>query len=99
MMDINCFCHARYCGAAVRPDQFMCYKHWILVPADLRRLIWRHYRNEIEKSPSAEYLEAVKKAQEAVQQKEFEACLQTHGSECGCWKRLKNAEVVQGQAL
>jgi len=79
----------------------MCYKHWTMVPADLRRLIWRHYRNgqEVDKSPSAEYLEVAKKAQDSVQKKEFEACLQSHGSECGCWSRPKHFEVAQGQLL
>ena len=74
----------------------MCYAHWTLVPADLRRLIWRHYRKgqEVDQKPSAEYLEAAKKAQESVQQREFEACLQNHGSECGCWSRAK-FEAVQ----
>lgn len=71
----------------------MCYPHWTMVPADLRRLIWRHYQ-EVDKKPSIEYLEAAKKAQESVQQREFEACLQNHGSECGCWSRAK-LEAVQ----
>lgn len=101
MMDTTHFCHARYCGKPVRPDLFMCYTHWTLVPADLRRLIWRHYRKgqEVDKNPSAEYLDVARKAQDAVQQKEFEACLQNHGSECGCWSRPKNFEVAQGQLL
>jgi len=100
MMDIH-LCHATYCGTPVRPDLFMCYKHWSMVPADLRRLIWRHYRvsQEVDKSPSAEYLAVAKKAQVAVQQREFEACLQNHGSECGCWKKVKYAEAAQGQLL
>lgn len=76
----------------------MCYKHWSLVPADLRRLVWRHYRKgqEVDKNPSQEYLEVTKKAQDAVEQREFQSCLQSHGSECGCWKRLKNYETAQG---
>jgi hypothetical protein len=80
---------------------FMCSRHWTLVPADLRRIIWRRYRNgqEIDKSPSIEYLEVTKKAQDAVQQKEFEACLQSHGGTCGCWSRPKNFEMVQERLL
>jgi len=83
----------------VRPDLFMCYKHWSMVPADLRRLIWRHYRKgqEVDKSPSTEYLEVAQRAQQAVQKREFEACLQNHGGQCGCWKRPK--EMIQGQLL
>lgn len=73
----------------------MCYRHWTMVPADLRRLIWRHYRNgqEVDKNPSAEYLEVARKAQDSVLKKEFEACLQNHGSECGCWSRQKDVEI------
>lgn len=79
----------------------MCFKHWSMVPADLRKLIWRHYRNgqEVDKNPSAEYLQVAKKAQDSVQKREFESCLQNHGSECGCWSRPKNFEVVQGYLL
>lgn len=82
----------------MRPDLFMCYPHWIQVPADLRRLIWRHYRRgqEVDKNPSAEYLEVTRRAQEAVEQKEFEVCIQAHGADCGCWKRPKSMEMVQG---
>lgn len=76
----------------------MCYPHWVMIPADLRRLIWRHYRKgqEVDKNPSAEYLEVARKAQEAVEQKEFQACIQAHAADCGCWKRPKSMEMVQG---
>lgn len=79
----------------------MCRHHWTLVPADLRRLIWRHYRRgqEIDKNPSMEYLEVAKKAQAAVQKREFEACFQAHGATCDCWKRPKTMEVAQGRLL
>jgi hypothetical protein len=99
-MDIH-LCHARNCGAPVRPELFMCRTHWMMVPADLRRLIWRHYRRgqEVDKNPSMEYLEVAKKAQDAVQRREFEACFQNHGTECECWKRPKNFEALQGQLL
>lgn len=97
MTDLPHVCHAKHCGIVVRPDLFMCLPHWNLVPADLRRLISRHYRNGQENS--AEYLEVAEKAQEAVQQREFQACLQTHGSECGCWERPKKLEVAQGNLL
>lgn len=95
------FCHARNCGAPVRPELFMCQNHWFMVPADLRRLIWRHYRRgqEVDKNPSAEYLEVAKKAQDAVQKREFQACFQAHGATCGCWSLPKNFEAMQGQLL
>lgn len=99
-MDIH-FCHARHCGTPVKPELFMCRPHWGMVPADLRRLIWRHYRRgqEVDKNPSMEYLEVAKKAQDAVQKREFEICFQAHGAECGCWKRPKNFEALQGHLL
>jgi len=101
MLDTMHFCHAKHCGNPVRPELFMCLRHWTLVPADLRRLIWRHYRKgqEVDKNPSLEYLEVTKKAQEAVEKREFEACLQSHGVDCGCWNRPKNFEVAQGHLL
>lgn len=99
-MDIH-FCHARNCGTPVRPDLFMCRGHWLMIPAELRRLIWRHYRKgqEIDKTPTMAYLEVTRKAQEAVEKKEFEACFQAHGADCGCWKRPKDMEALQGHLL
>lgn len=70
---------------------FACEEHWVQIPAAIRREIWRHYKNgqEVYKTPSLDWIAAARKAQEAVEQKEFERCLQNHGAECGCWKKPK----------
>jgi hypothetical protein len=65
-------CHARGCTMHVPPRLLMCSRHWRLVPAELKRAIWLHYRRgqEITKDPSPEYLEAMKAAIDAVAAKE-----------------------------
>lgn len=52
-------CHAALCTVQVAPKLFMCPRHWSLVPAHLKRAIWSTYRpgQEIDKRPSADYLE------------------------------------------
>lgn len=61
-------CHAENCQAPVPPKMLMCRKHWWMVPAPLRREVWRCYRpgQEIDKRPSAEYLDVMRAAIEAV---------------------------------
>jgi hypothetical protein len=61
-------CHARGCNKPVPPKLLMCLKHWRMVPGDLQRLVWRHYRpgQEIDKKPTREYLEIMHQAIEAV---------------------------------
>lgn len=61
-------CHADGCHAAVPPKLFMCLKHWRMVPRDMQRAIWRHYRpgQEIDKQPSTTYVQVAKAAIEAV---------------------------------
>jgi len=63
------FCHAKACKVIVPPKRLMCKKHWFMVPADLRRTVWREYRpgQEVDKEPTAEYLEAAQNAVVAVQ--------------------------------
>lgn len=52
----------------VPPKLLMCAKHWKMVPFPLQQLVWKHYRRgqEIDKNPSAQYLEVMRKAIEAV---------------------------------
>lgn len=66
-------CHATGCAAEIPPHLFMCRSHWFMVPKPLRREIWRLYRpgQEIDKHPSAEYLDAAKAAIAAVERAEF----------------------------
>lgn len=65
-------CHAKGCSIEVPPAMLMCRTHWYMVPAPLRRRVWATYRKgqEIDKSPSAEYLKAADDAIEAVARKE-----------------------------
>lgn len=37
-------CHAADCPIEVRPEMFMCKKHWFSLPKRLRDAIWRTYR-------------------------------------------------------
>ena len=62
------FCHAKDCKVVVPPKRLMCKRHWFKVPADLRKAVWREYRpgQEVDKEPTAEYLEAARKAIGAV---------------------------------
>lgn len=47
-------CHAIACAAAVPPRMLMCRRHWAMVPAELQRAVWAHYRagQEDDKRPS-----------------------------------------------
>jgi hypothetical protein len=61
-------CHAIECETEVPPWQLMCRRHWLIVPAELQREVWRHYKpgQEISKQPSRDYLAAAEAAIEAV---------------------------------
>ena len=63
------FCHAKTCKIVVPPKRLMCKRHWFMVPADLRKAVWREYRpgQEVDKDPTAEYLKTAQKAIAAVQ--------------------------------
>jgi hypothetical protein len=51
-------CHAHGCVKSVPPRLLMCLSHWRMVPPELQRLVWKHYRpgQEIDKLPSEKYL-------------------------------------------
>lgn len=57
-------CHARGCTIAVPPAMFMCKRHWFMLPKPMRDAIWQTYRKgqEIDKSPSAAYLDNARAA-------------------------------------
>lgn len=65
-------CHARGCGVPIPPHLLMCLRHWRMVPIDIQRRVWKHYRKgqEIDKRPSPEYLEVMKEAIGAVAKRE-----------------------------
>ena len=50
----------------------MCRQHWFMVPKPLRQQVWGLYRKgqEVDKSPSAEYLTAAKAAIAAVAERQ-----------------------------
>jgi hypothetical protein len=58
-------CHWPNCGKAVPPAMWGCKAHWIKLPKALRDRIWATYRpgQEVTKTPSAAYLDAVKAVQ------------------------------------
>jgi hypothetical protein len=65
-------CLARGCGLIVAPRLLMCRRHWRMVPPELQRAVWHHYRpgQERDKRPSALYLESAQRAIEAVAHRE-----------------------------
>ena len=65
-------CHARQCDVSVPPKMLMCRKHWRMVPAPLKRAVWREYvpGQEIRKNPTDAYLEVSRAAIVAVYEKE-----------------------------
>jgi hypothetical protein len=56
------------CEKEVPPKLLMCLTHWRMVPRRLQRLVWKHYRpgQEIDKRPTREYLDVMKRAIRAV---------------------------------
>lgn len=65
-------CHAAGCTANVPPERLMCYKHWKMVPKDVQRRVWTHYRDGQcdDWQISHEYAEAAKAAMRAVAERE-----------------------------
>jgi len=61
-------CHANGCEVEVPPKILMCRRHWFMVPIALREAVWASYRpgQEIDKRPTAEYLDAADAAIAAV---------------------------------
>lgn len=65
-------CHALGCEVEVKPELLMCRKHWGMVPAKLKREVWKHYRAGQcdDKRPSKEWRQAANEAIIAVAEKE-----------------------------
>lgn len=65
-------CHARGCEVPVPPHLLMCLPHWNMVATYLKAEVWRTYRRgqEVDKSPSREYLHAAHEACKYVYQLE-----------------------------
>lgn len=65
-------CHARECQKEVPPVMLMCRRHWAMVPKDIQRRVWAHYRRGQcdDKNPSREWIDAANDAITAVAEKE-----------------------------
>lgn len=63
-------CHWPNCPVKVPPKLWGCKKHWFMLPANLRKLIWATYvpGQEITKTPSEEYLRAANQVQSWINQ-------------------------------
>jgi len=70
-------CHARGCQTPVPPRLLMCGRHWRMVPKPLQRAVWRKYRpgQEVDKTPTREYLDTAIAAINAVAQQENQPLL------------------------
>jgi hypothetical protein len=66
--EIDHRCHAIRCNTEIDPNKLMCAHHWSLVPPKIKKDVSRHYRigQEKDKKPSAAWMNAAKKAIEAV---------------------------------
>jgi hypothetical protein len=71
MGEISHHCHAVGCPKEVRPELLMCGVHWRMVPVNLQRDVWRHYRDGQcdDKQPSYKWCVAADAAVLAVAQK------------------------------
>jgi hypothetical protein len=65
-------CHATNCTTPIKPEVFMCYPHWKMVPRPMQQGIWATYRvgQCDDLNPSAEYCQAARNAVIAVAEKE-----------------------------
>lgn len=61
-------CHAIGCTTEVVPERLMCFKHWRLVPENIRREVIAHYRDS--DVQSREWLKAARAAIHAVTERE-----------------------------
>lgn len=63
-------CHWTGCDKAVPPAMWGCKTHWFSLPQHIRSQIWLTYKpgQEISKTPSREYLEAAKAAEEWIRE-------------------------------
>lgn len=61
-------CHARGCTVATKSEMLMCLRHWRMVPKQLQREVWKHYRAGQcdDRKVSSEWLTAADAAIDAV---------------------------------
>jgi hypothetical protein len=70
-------CHAKGCTIKVKPEMLMCSKHWKMVPKNIQKEVWNHYRPGQcrDKNPSKEWMKAADEAINSVATKEAIAAL------------------------
>jgi hypothetical protein len=63
-------CHWPGCNKQVPPAMWGCRAHWFRLPQSIRNAIWHAYRpgQEVDASPSREYVRAAREAQEWIAQ-------------------------------
>lgn len=73
-------CHWPGCKKLVPPARWGCFKHWNKLPKELKNRIWRAFRpgQEVDKTPSGEYIEIAKEVEAWVH--EYEAKKRVAGS-------------------
>lgn len=69
-------CHWPGCTVEVPPAMFSCRKHWFRLPKHLREMIWATYEpgQEVNGTPSAEYLAVVREVLKWVREREERKC-------------------------
>lgn len=67
-------CHWPECTAQVPPAMWGCKPHWFMLPPAIRTAIWAAYRpgQEVNGTPSKEYLLAAQDAEEWIRTREAE---------------------------
>jgi hypothetical protein len=63
-------CHWPGCDKQVPPAKWGCRAHWFKLPINLRNRIWATYEpgQEVDMTPSEEYLDTARKVQEWIAQ-------------------------------
>lgn len=59
-------CHWAGCNEQVPPAKWGCYKHWMMLPKQLRDKVWAAYKpgQEVNMTPSREYVAVAREVQE-----------------------------------
>lgn len=72
-------CHAYNCQKEIDPKLLMCFSHWNMVPAELKRQVYKFYvpGQEVRKDPTKVYLSVAQKVIDYVYEKEREEFLDT----------------------
>lgn len=86
-------CHAIGCKLEVPPNMWGCRRHWFMVPAQIRKQIWKHYvpGQEVKKNPTKEYLYWFFRAQIAVAHKELKTTGKDFLYACECVHKFETA--------